>query len=127
MFYQPGTTPHNLPHDPFKVLLSPSFLQNEVHRMLTCNTGLRGPPPNRLDQHQIPRWPRQPRPYSQFTNLTFDPPYVMFSANQTRKDTVVNAETTGHFVWNLATYDLREAVNISAEQVPYGTDEFARA
>lgn len=70
-------------------------------------------------------------PYSQFTNLTFDPPYVMFSANQTpsqaRKDTVVNAETTGHFVWNLATYDLREAVNISAEQVPYETDEFVRA
>jgi hypothetical protein len=38
-------------------------------------------------------------PYSQFTNLTFDPPYVMFSSNRTpegkRKDTVVNAEETG--------------------------------
>ena len=70
-------------------------------------------------------------PYSQFNNLTFDPPYVMFSANQTvaneRKDTVLNAESTGRFVWNLATYDLREAVNITAEQVPYGEDEFARA
>lgn len=67
-------------------------------------------------------------PYSQFNNLTFDPPYVMFSSNQTatgaRKDTVVNAEETGTFVWNLATWDLREAVNISAEQTPYGTDEF---
>lgn len=55
----------------------------------------------------------------------------MFSANQTianeRKDTVLNAEATGRFVWNLATYDLREAVNITAEQVPYGEDEFARA
>lgn len=70
-------------------------------------------------------------PYSQFNNLTFDPPYVMFSSNQTvqgtRKDTVINAEQTGRFVWNLATWDLREAVNISAEQVPYGVDEFARA
>lgn len=70
-------------------------------------------------------------PYSQFNNLTYDPPYVMFSANQTpanaRKDTVVNAEATGRFVWNLATYDLRHAVNITAEQVPYGTDEFERA
>lgn len=70
-------------------------------------------------------------PYSQFTNLTFDPPYVLFSANQTpqntRKDTVKNAEKTGHFVWNLATYPLREAVNITAEQVPHGTDEFERA
>jgi flavin reductase (DIM6/NTAB) family NADH-FMN oxidoreductase RutF len=70
-------------------------------------------------------------PYSQFNNLTFDPPYVMFSSNQTmngtRKDTVINAEQTGRFVWNLATWDLREAVNISAEQVPYGVDEFERA
>ncbi|KAJ5549688.1 hypothetical protein N7535_002375 [Penicillium sp. DV-2018c] len=70
-------------------------------------------------------------PYSQFNNLTFDPPYVMFSSNQTvdgmRKDTVVNAEEIGKFVWNLATWDLREAVNISAEQVPYGVDEFERA
>ena len=55
----------------------------------------------------------------------------MFSSNQTvtgtRKDTVVNAEQTERFVWNLATWDLREAVNISAEQVPYGVDEFERA
>lgn len=55
----------------------------------------------------------------------------MFSSNQTpageRKDTVVNAERTGHFCWNLATYALREAVNITAEQFPYGIDEFERA
>lgn len=55
----------------------------------------------------------------------------MFSANQTatgeRKDSLVNTEQTGHFVWNLATYDLREAVNITAEQVPHGVDEFDRA
>lgn len=55
----------------------------------------------------------------------------MFSANQTpdnaRKDTVRNAEATGVFCWQLATWDLRDAVNISAEQVPYGVDEFERA
>jgi len=70
-------------------------------------------------------------PYSQFNNLTFDPPYVLFSANQKpdsqRKDTVRNAERTGKFCWNLATWDLREAVNISAQQVEYGVDEFERA
>lgn len=70
-------------------------------------------------------------PYSQFNNLTFDPPYVMFSANQTptgeRKDTAINAEQTGKFVWNLATYPLREAVNITAQQLPFGTDEFTVA
>lgn len=52
----------------------------------------------------------------------------MFSSNQTpageRKDTVVNAEQTGRFVWNLATYALREAVNTTAQQLPPGIDEF---
>lgn len=43
------------------------------------------------------------------------------------KDTVVNAEATGYFCWQLATYKLRESVNISAEPVPYGVDEFERA
>lgn len=67
-------------------------------------------------------------PYSQWQNLTFDPPMVMFSANQypdgRRKDTVINAEETGWFVWNMATYDLREAVNISAMALPPGESEF---
>jgi flavin reductase (DIM6/NTAB) family NADH-FMN oxidoreductase RutF len=55
----------------------------------------------------------------------------MFSANQTpsqtQKDTVRNVESTGKFVWNLATYSLRDAVNKTAEQVPYCEDEFLRA
>jgi flavin reductase (DIM6/NTAB) family NADH-FMN oxidoreductase RutF len=70
-------------------------------------------------------------PYSQWQNLTFDPPMVMFAANQLsdgrRKDTVVNAEQTGWFVWNMATYDLREAVNITAMELPSDEDEFERA
>ena len=70
-------------------------------------------------------------PYSQWQNLTFDPPMVMFAANQLssgeRKHTVINAEETGWFVWNMATYDLREAVNISAMELPKGEDEFVRA
>jgi flavin reductase (DIM6/NTAB) family NADH-FMN oxidoreductase RutF len=70
-------------------------------------------------------------PFSQWQNLTFDPPMVMFASNQTshgrRKDTVVNAETTGYFVWNMATWDLREAVNLSAADYPPDVDEFERA
>ena len=70
-------------------------------------------------------------PYSQWQNLTFDPPTVMFAANQLadgrRKDTVVNAEETGWFVWNMATYDLRDAVNISAMELLPHEDEFDRA
>lgn len=55
---------------------------------------------------------------------------VMFSANQypdgRRKDTVINAEETGWFVWNMATYDLREAVNLSAMALPPQESEFDR-
>jgi len=55
----------------------------------------------------------------------------MFSANQTpsnsQKDTVRNVEATGKFVWNLATYELREGVNRSAVQEEYGVDEFETA
>jgi flavin reductase (DIM6/NTAB) family NADH-FMN oxidoreductase RutF len=70
-------------------------------------------------------------PFSQWQNLSYDPPMVMFAANPypdgRRKDTVVNAEETGWFVWNMATYALREAVNRSAEALPHGVDEFAVA
>jgi len=70
-------------------------------------------------------------PYSQFTNLTFDPPYVAISINQgnlaNRKDTVNNIEQTGEFVHNMVTYDLREAMNITAAAFPPGADEFKEA
>lgn len=70
-------------------------------------------------------------PYSQWQNLTFDPPMVMFAANQypdgRRKDTVINAEQTGWFVWNMVTWDLREAMNTSAMAVPYGQSEIELA
>ena len=55
----------------------------------------------------------------------------MFSANQTptaqQKDTVKNVEATGVFCWQLATYELREHVNSTSEQLPYGIDEFEHA
>ena len=70
-------------------------------------------------------------PFSQWQNVTYDPPMVMFAANQNadgrRKDTVVNAEETGFFVWNMATWDLREAVNISAADFAPDEDEFEKA
>ena len=51
----------------------------------------------------------------------------MFAANQNtlgkRKDTVVNSEQTREFVYNLATYDLRDAVNRSAAEVGPEVDE----
>ncbi len=70
-------------------------------------------------------------PYSQWQNLTFDPSMVMFAANQypdgRRKDTVINAEKTGWFVWNMVTWDLREAMNTTSMAVPYGESEIKLA
>jgi flavin reductase (DIM6/NTAB) family NADH-FMN oxidoreductase RutF len=55
----------------------------------------------------------------------------MFAANQTetntRKDTVVNVEATGSFVWNICTWDLRHAMNFTSEQLPSSVDEFLKA
>ena len=70
----------------------------------------------------------QPCSIQPVQNLAFDPPYVMFAANENtvgrRKDTVVNAEQTGEFVYNMATYELRDAVNRSAAEVAPEVDEF---
>ncbi len=70
-------------------------------------------------------------PYSQFTNLTFDPPYVMVSVNRNpngeKKDTAKNIETTGEFVYNIVPYALRHAMNISATPFPPEVDEFEKA
>jgi len=110
MFYKPGE-PHNLPRDPFKACVIP----RPIGWISTVSTD---------GKHNL-------APYSQFTNLTFDPPYVMFSANNTPhstiKDSAHNAEVSGFFVWNLATYALREAVNTTATYVSHGEDEFALA
>jgi len=108
MQYDPDKNDHGLPHNPFKSCVVPrpigwisTLSADGVHNLA---------------------------PFSQFQNLTFDPPYVMFAANENtvgrRKDTVVNAEQTGEFVYNMATYDLRDAVNRSAAEVPPEVDEF---
>jgi flavin reductase (DIM6/NTAB) family NADH-FMN oxidoreductase RutF len=111
MHYDPEKNDHGLPFNPFKscVLPRPIGWISTVSLEGLANLA----------------------PYSQFQNLTFDPPYVMFSANQNsrgrRKDSVVNAEETGEFVYNMVTYDLREAMNRSAAEVSADVDEFELA
>jgi flavin reductase (DIM6/NTAB) family NADH-FMN oxidoreductase RutF len=67
-------------------------------------------------------------PFSQAQNVAFDPPTVSLAINQNeagnRKDTVRNIEATGEFVWNVATYDLREEVNRSARPMDADKNEF---
>lgn len=108
MYYDPLKNDHGLPHDPFKSCVVPrpigwisTISRDGIHNLA---------------------------PFSQFQNLSFDPPYVMFAANQNsrgmKKDTVINIEQTGEFVYNMATYELREAVNLSAQELPPEVDEF---
>ncbi|MGA0797274.1 MAG: flavin reductase family protein [Quisquiliibacterium sp.] len=111
MYYEPGISPHGLPYDPFKSCVVP----RPIGWISTVDAQGRD----------------NLAPYSQFQNISFDPPIVMFSANQNtqgrRKDSVQNAEQTGEFVWNMATFALREAVNKSAEELPPEIDEFEHA
>jgi flavin reductase (DIM6/NTAB) family NADH-FMN oxidoreductase RutF len=111
MHYDPELENHGLKHSPFKSCVVP----RPIGWIST------------LSVDGVPNL----APFSQFQNITYDPPIVMFAANQRttaqRKDTVVNVEATGEFVWNMATWAQREAVNVSAEELPHGVDEFERA
>lgn len=105
MFYEPKKNNHGLKKNPFKSCTVPRVIgwistKNEDG---TDNIA----------------------PYSQFTNLTFDPPLVLFSANQNvfddRKNTVKNIERTGEFVYNMVPEDLAEAMNKSSiAELPEG-------
>jgi flavin reductase (DIM6/NTAB) family NADH-FMN oxidoreductase RutF len=71
-------------------------------------------------------------PFSFFNLLSYDPPFVMFSAGTHeqdggRKDSVANAEATGEFVYNMATWDQRYQMNQTASIVGHGVDEMAAA
>jgi len=63
-------------------------------------------------------------PYSFFNAFSDRPYYVAFGSGG-RKDSLRNIEATGEFVVNLATYDLREAMNASSTH--QRGDEFAVA
>ena len=99
---------HGLPRDPFKSITSPRTIAwiSTISRDGIANLA----------------------PYSQWQNMTWDPPLVLFAANQRetggRKDTVLNAEDTGWFVFNTATWDLREAMVYSSRNVAPDVDEF---
>src|SRR3954471_15575794 len=69
-------------------------------------------------------------PFSFFNLLSYDPPFVLFSAgvhesDGGRKDSVVNAEATGEFVYNMTTWAQRDQMNETARIVERGVDEMA--
>lgn len=67
-------------------------------------------------------------PFSFFNLLSYDPPFVMFSAGTHEvdggtKDTVANIQATGEFVYNMATWAQKDQMNQTAMIVDRGVDE----
>lgn len=106
MFYDTQTNRHGLAHDPVKAIVVPRPIGwiSTIGRDGTVNLA----------------------PYSFFNLVAERPPYVMFSSSG-RKDSQRNAEETGEFVCSLATYPLREAMNLTSAGVPPEVDEFQLA
>ena len=99
-----------LPHNPFKACVVP----RPIGWIST------------LDAAGVPNL----APFSFFNAVSERPPMVMYCANGEHieggeKDSTRNARETGEFVANLATWDLREAVNLSSKRVARTIDEFA--
>jgi flavin reductase (DIM6/NTAB) family NADH-FMN oxidoreductase RutF len=65
-------------------------------------------------------------PYSFFNAVSERPHYVVFGSSG-YKDSLRNIEATGEFAMNVATYPIREAMNLSSSVVPSHVDEFALA
>jgi flavin reductase (DIM6/NTAB) family NADH-FMN oxidoreductase RutF len=70
-------------------------------------------------------------PFSHFNIVSTAPPVILFSCNtpgdRAEKDTLANVRATGEFVFNLATFDLREAVNATSAPAAPDIDEFLLA
>jgi flavin reductase (DIM6/NTAB) family NADH-FMN oxidoreductase RutF len=70
-------------------------------------------------------------PFSHFNIVSTAPPVLIFSCNtppdRAEKDTLANVRATKEFVFNLATYALRQAMNTTSTPAPYEVDEFELA
>jgi flavin reductase (DIM6/NTAB) family NADH-FMN oxidoreductase RutF len=112
MYYEPDKNDHGLRYNPLKACVAP--------RPIGWITTLSADGVVNL------------APFSFFNLLSYDPPFVMFSAggheeDGGKKDTVVNVEATGEFVYNMATWAQREEMNATARIVARGVDELAAA
>lgn len=112
MFYEPSRGSHGMAVDPFKSLVVP--------RPIGWITSL-----DREGRVNL-------APFSFFNAVAEDPHMVLFSPNGRKpdrgiKDSRSNVEATGEFVCNLATWELREAMNATSAGLPAGADEMAAA
>ena len=100
MHFDPRTERHNLPHNPYTALVVP----RPIGWISTIGPG------------GIVNL----APYSFFNLVSAYPPFVMF-ASAPRKDSQRNAEESGEFVVNVATYELKDVMNASSAE--YGSDK----
>lgn len=112
VFYEPDLRNHGLAHTPYKSCMVPRPIGwiSTLSRAGKVNLA----------------------PYSQFNNLGYEPGYLMFSGGGQypdggRKDSVINAEETGEFVYNMAPYALRVAVHLTSQITDPGVDEMQAA
>jgi flavin reductase (DIM6/NTAB) family NADH-FMN oxidoreductase RutF len=107
LFYEPHRRDRAiLPHDPFKALIAP----RPVGWISTAGPG---------GEVNL-------APYS-FFNAVCESPLMLAFSSQGPKDSATFAGHVREFVWNLATYDLREAMNDSSAPLPRGASEFEHA
>jgi flavin reductase (DIM6/NTAB) family NADH-FMN oxidoreductase RutF len=102
MYYDPRSQKHGLRHSPVTALVVP----RPIGWISTIS----------------PQGIVNLAPYSFFNLVSGYPPWVIF-ASAPRKHSQVNAEATGEFVFNLATWDLREQMNASSADYPPGVSE----
>ena len=106
MFYSTDENNHGLKHNPFKALVAP--------RPIGWISSLSAEGVINL------------APYSFFNGISDIPPFVMFSSAG-HKDSLRNIEETGEFVCSLATYDLKDQMNMTSADVGPEVDEMALA
>lgn len=111
MFYRPEAG-HGLPHNPFNALVAPRPIG------WISTRGRRG---DNL------------APYSFFNAVAYVPPQVMFASTGAKtdrlgtKDSVAQITETGVFCVNIASGDMRDAMNASSAPLPAGQSEFQAA
>jgi flavin reductase (DIM6/NTAB) family NADH-FMN oxidoreductase RutF len=106
MFYDARKNDHGLPHDPFKAIVAPRPIGWITSMSEAGDINL--------------------APYSFFNGVSSRPAMVMFSSER-QKDSLTFIRETGEFVCNLATWDLRDAMNKTSAPMARGVNEMAEA
>ncbi len=106
MQYDPELQNHNLPHNPFKALISPRPIAWISSTSTTNILNL--------------------APYSFFNAFCDTPPIIGFGATK-GKDSQRNIEETKEFVCNIASYDMRHKISDTSAPVASDVSEFELA